>query len=95
MAKAVKKVDEDAMREAMGLVVQRCFQLAGLSQKEAAGLIGKDEAQVARWIAATERPHFDAIFRVDSLQKHLVQAFAELVRVGVELETVIRVRRAG
>lgn len=93
MAKAVKKVDEETIRAAVGLVVRRCFQLAGLSQKEGAALIGRDEAQVARWIAATERPHFDAILKQPDLQRHLIQAFAEMVQAGVELETVIRVTR--
>ena len=98
MAKAVKKMDATDMREAVGLVIRRCFQLAGLTQKEAAALIGRDEAQLARWIAATERPHFDAIWGVVSLRKYLVTAFVELIGAAadVTLETVIRVgRKAG
>lgn len=93
MAKADLKNLEDRWREQVGRAVQRCFLLAGRSQKEAAALIGRDAAQVQRWIAGTERPQFDAIFAVDELRQALVIALAELAGAGVEVETVVRISR--
>lgn len=94
MAKADLKNLERPWRERVGAALQRCFFLAGLSQKEVSGLLGhRDQAQVNRWIAGTERPQFDALFAVECLRQPMVIAFAELVGDGVEVVTEIRVRR--
>jgi hypothetical protein len=93
MAKADLK-NLEMWRTAMGRSVARCFELAGKTQKEGAALVERDAAQVARWIAGTERPQFDALFAVDELRQPLIVALAELAGAGVELETVIRVRRS-
>jgi hypothetical protein len=91
MAKADLK-NVERWRELMGAAVRRCFSLAGVSQKEAAGLLDRDQAQVARWISGAERPQFDALFAAESLRQPLLLALAELA--GVEVETVVRVRRS-
>lgn len=88
MAKALTKSE---MRTRVGKAVARCFQLADVNQSEAADLIERDRAQVARWTSGDERPQFDAILAVERLRPCLVIALAELV--GVECETVIRVKR--
>lgn len=93
MAKADLKKVED-WRGQMGQSVARCFALAGVSQKEGAALIGREAAQVSRWIAGTERPQFDALFAVDVLRQPLILALAELAGQGVEIETQIRIRRS-
>lgn len=80
-------------RVALGRAIQRTFALAGVSQKEAAALIERDQAQIARWIAGSERPQMDAIFAVDALRQSLVVALAELAGAGVEIETVVRISR--
>lgn len=91
MAKALKKV-ELPWRERVGRALQRAFALAGLSQKEVSGLLShRDQAQVNRWIAGTERPQFDALFAVPELRQPLVIALAELAGEGVEVITEIRV----
>lgn len=93
MAKALNK-NETAWRAQIGQAVQRCFALAGVTQKEAAALLERDAAQIARWISAVERAQIDAIFAVERLRQPLVQAFAELAGDGVEVETTIRIRRS-
>lgn len=96
MAKAVNKIETRQIvewKEAVGRAVQRCFLLAGVSQKEAAALLSRDTAQIARWVAGTERPQFDAIFGVDAFRSPLVIALAELAGEGIEVITEIRVRR--
>ncbi len=92
MAKAeVRKAD--MWRLAVGAAIERTRILSGLSLKEFARDIGRDERQIARWIDGTDRPQFDAIFGVDALRQPLVIALAELAGHGVELQTVITIRR--
>jgi predicted XRE-type DNA-binding protein len=92
MAKALNKV-EMPWRQRIGRAIERCIELAGLSQKEAAALLDRDQAQVARWISADERPQLDVIFSVDQLRRTLVIALAELDGDGVEVQTLITIRR--
>lgn len=93
MAKADLK-NLEPWKVALGRAIQRTFALAGVSQKEAAALIARDQAQIARWIAGSERPQMDAIFAVDALRQSFVVALAELAGQGVEIETVVRIRRS-
>lgn len=93
-AKADLKNLETRWRERVGGALARTLQLAGVSQKEASGLLGhKDQSQINRWLAGTERPQFDALLAVEQLRQPLVIALAELAGAGVEVDTVIRVRR--
>ncbi len=91
-AKAVKEI-ENGWRASFAFAVQRCFDIAGVSQKEAAALLNRDVAQLSRWMSGDERPLWDAIFSVERFQVPAVQAIAELAHVGVEIETVVRLRR--
>ena len=96
MAKAdlknLEQAVERAWRARIGSAIRRCLSIAGLTQDQAARLIERDAAQVARWIAGTERPQFDAIFGKDELRGPLVQALAELTD-GAEVTTTITLRR--
>lgn len=91
MAKADLKNIETAA-QLIGKAVSRCFALAGVSQKEAAALVGRDPAQVARWISGAERPQMDALFAVEALRQPLVVALAELA--GADVTTHIAIRRS-
>jgi transcriptional regulator with XRE-family HTH domain len=83
----LKKVD-------VGPIVARTFQLAGLSQKEAAALIGRDQAQIARWVSGAERVQLDALLAVEALRTPFIVALAETAAgSGVAVETSITVRR--
>lgn len=88
-----KAEDDEAWRVAVGQAIDAARQLARLSLKEFAGVIGRNERQVARWISGAERPQFDALFAVEALRKPLVIAFAQLAGQAVEVETVVRVKR--
>ena len=78
MAKAdLKKVEAD-FKAQIGGAIHRAFSLAGWSQKEAAARLNRDAAQVARWIAGTERPQMDALFALDELRWPLIQELAKL-----------------
>lgn len=93
MAKADLRTAEINWRERLGWAVGRVQQLSGLSLKEFAEAVGRDERQVARWITADERAQWDAIARVESLRQLVVIAVAEAMGTGIEIDTVVRIRR--
>lgn len=94
MAKAdLRKAETGEWTAEIGRVVQRVRNFSGLSLKEFAAELGREERQVARWIAGTERPQFDVLFAVEAFRQPLIIALAELAGQGVEIETVVRVRR--
>lgn len=80
-------------RARVGAAIARAFQLAGLSQKEAAAAVGHDQAQVARWLSGQERPQFDALFAVEALRAPLVIALAALAE-DIDVTTTITIRRS-
>lgn len=90
MAKAVNKV-ERTWRERVGHAIARTFALAGVTQKEAAALLDRDPAQIARWVSSDERPQFDVMLSVETFRSPLVQALAELG--GADVLTTITIRR--
>ena len=94
MAKAeFNKVEHRDFRAEIGRAVQQALSIAGWSQKEAAGELGVDTAQVARWIAGTERPQMDRLFAIEALRWPLIQALARLDEQN-EIYTEIRRRTA-
>lgn len=98
MAKAALRThpesgDRPEWRAHLGHAVLRARQLAGLSLKEFADAITRDERQVARWEKGIERPQFDAIFAVEPLRQPMVIALCELAGAAVEIETVVRIRK--
>lgn len=89
---AIRKAEnEDWVR--LGTAVERTRGLLGLTLQEFASAIDKDERQVARWIAGTERTQVDAIFAVAHFQRAFVIALAEQAQ-GVDVVTEIRVPRS-
>lgn len=89
------KIEEPAWREQVGRAIARTFALAGVSQKEAAALLDRDPAQIARWIASSERPSIDVIFSVRLFRGPLVIALAELSTGELDVVTTITIRKAG
>jgi ribosome-binding protein aMBF1 (putative translation factor) len=93
MAKAdLRKAEVADLREQIGRGIERARLLSGMSLKEFADAIGRDERQIARWITGAERPQFDAIFAVKELRGPLVIALAELSGT-VDVQTTLVIRR--
>lgn len=102
MAKAdLKKVEAD-YRKRVGECIRRARKAVDWTLKELGGEIEKatgrtpdsvDTAQLSRWEAGTERPHFDALFAVDALRGSLL---LELARLSDRIEVlhVIQIRRS-
>ncbi len=90
----LRKAEILEWKTGVGRAIERMRLLASLSLKELADAIKRDERQVARWIAGTERPQFDALFAVPRLRQPLVVAIAELAQAdGIEITTHIELRR--
>lgn len=79
------KKDGAAMRE-----VQHAF---GLTLKEFAAAIGKDERQVERQMQGVERPQIEAVRAIARFEGPMLIALARRAD-GVEVDTVIHVRRS-
>lgn len=85
---------EDEWLVLVGEAVERIRLQAGLSLKEFAAALKKDERQVARWENGTEHAQFGVIFAVEDFRAYAVIALAEIAKDNVELITEIRVRRS-
>lgn len=70
--------------------VQHVF---GLTLKEFAAELGKNESQIRRQIEGHERPQIEAVFAVERFQPAMVIALARLA-AGVEIDTVLTIRRS-
>lgn len=94
MAKVdLRKADDEDWKAEVGHAIERVKNMTGLSLKEFADAMDRDDRQVARWIAGVERPQFDALFAVERFRQPLVIALAELIDHGVEVQTHITIRR--
>jgi hypothetical protein len=93
MVKADLRKEEREWTGRVGSAVQRAISLLGWSLKEFAAAVDRDERQCSRWISGSERPQFDTLFAVEQLRQPLIVAFSEMAGVGVEVETVVRIRR--
>jgi len=91
MAKASLRKTENDGWVWLGIAVERARSLCGLSLKEFADAVGRDERQVARWITGAERTQADAIFAVLKLRRAFVIALAEQAGEGVHVSTEIRI----
>lgn len=92
LAKAHLRKAEKADWIALGRVIARTQVICGLSLKEFADAIGRNERQVARWMLGTEQGQAAPILAVARLRQPFLIALAE--HVGVCVETVIRVKSA-
>lgn len=84
MAKAdLKRLAIEHFRAEIGRMLDRAIGASGLSKKEAAALMECDAAQLARWIAGSERLQLDKLLMVEALRKPLICALAQLVGAQV------------
>ena len=88
----VRKAEIERQWRAWGGCLDEVRGVFRLTLLEFAAAVGKDERQVARWIAGTERPQIETVFAVEKFQGPLVIALARLAS-GVEVDTVIHIRR--
>lgn len=90
---ALRKPETAEDRRLIGRALDRARQLRGWNLNEFADAVQRDPRQVARWFEGTESAQFHAIWTVVSLRQPVIVAFAEIAGEGVEVETVVTVRR--
>lgn len=94
MAKAaIRKADTDGLYQALGGAMCEVMRSMGLSLKEFACELGKDERQLHRQMEGTDRPQIEAVFAIDRFRGPMVIALARLA-ADVDVVTEIRVRRS-
>ena len=93
-AKADLKKLEEQWKQQIGAAIDYAISQANRTQKEVWVALGhNDPSQLNRWIAGTERPHFDKLFAIEWLRQPLVIALAGLGGCGVEVQTTITLKR--
>src|SRR5688572_10090549 len=94
MAKAgLCKTENEVFYARLGQCIDEVRNVFGLTLKEFAAVLGKNESQMRRQIEGKERPQIEAVFAVERFQGAMVIALARLA-TGVEVVTVIHVRRS-
>ena len=93
MAPGRVRTPDIAWSEAIGTALQRAVALVGWSNKEAAAKVGVDDAEFGKWLSGGRRPQLDRLFAVAELRQPLIVALAELAGEGVEVQTVVTIRR--
>jgi ribosome-binding protein aMBF1 (putative translation factor) len=89
----LRKTGDEAFYARIGQCIDEVRNVFGLSIKEFAAVLGKNESQVRRWVEGSERPQIEAVFAVEKFQGAMVIALARLA-TGVDVDTVIHVRRS-
>lgn len=86
-----KKLAE--LRVVVGRLVERAFELMGITKQDAAYRMGyTDAGTVSRWCSGTERPLFDKLIAIDGFEEAWVLALAARCS-RIDVETVVRIRR--
>lgn len=91
--KGVRKTETEAYYASLGACMREVQHAFGLTLKEFAAALGKDERQVERQMEGKERPQIEAVFAVEKFRGPLVIALARLA-ADVDVVTEIRVRRS-
>lgn len=91
-AGGIRKAETEAYYASLGRCIAEVQHAFGLTLKEFAGELDKDERQVQRQMEGKERPQLEAVFAVERFRGPLVIALARL-SADVDVVTEIRVRR--
>lgn len=94
MAKAsIRKTDTEGLYQALGAAMCEVMRAMGLSLKEFACELGKDERQIHRQMEGKDRPQLEAVFAIERYRGPMLIALARL-SADVDVVTEIRVRRS-
>ena len=89
---SIRKPDTETYYASLGGCIEEVRRVSGLSLKEFACEVKKDERQLARQIEGKDRPQLEAVFAIERFRGPLVIALAKLA-ADVDVVTEIRVRR--
>lgn len=95
MAKANVTGDDIDRMKAVGVAVFTAMTACKWGVKELAAKVGRDEAEVSRWLSGVRRPQFDLLFSIDEMQEPLVLALADVLAPGkFTKRTTLETRRS-
>lgn len=86
----------EEFKRAIGRAIETALKAADISKKEAAQTMGYGENQstVTAWITGEETPQFAKLWMLGPrFRQELVIALAGLCDIGVEIETIVKIRR--
>lgn len=92
-AAGIRKADTERYYASLGACMEEVRCVFGLSLKEFADALQKDERQLKRQIDGGDRPQLEAVFAVERFRAPLVIALAKLA-ADVDVVTTITVRRS-
>jgi hypothetical protein len=76
-----------------GRAIARAMHVRGWSLKEFADAAQRGERQLARWMDGTEHAQLDTLFAIVSFRQPLIVALAECAGLGVEVQTIVTLRK--
>ena len=80
----------------LGRILQRAFELAHLEPKDAAYRLGySNESIIYKWFAGSENPHMAKLLTLDGFPLALVLALAQSGIEGIDVQTIVTMRRTG
>lgn len=88
----LRKSEIDPFYARIGQCLDEVRNVFGLTLKEFAIALGKNESQLRRQIEGRERPQIEAVFAVERFQPALVIALARMA-TGIEIDTVLHIRQ--
>jgi hypothetical protein len=89
----VRKAEIERLWVQWGACIDEVRGVFRMTLQQFAAKLGKDERQVARWIAGIERPQIEAVLAVDEFNGPMLIALARSAS-GVYVDTVIHIRRS-
>ena len=89
----LRNPETECWRAPVGKAIANVQSRSGLSLKEFAAAVQRDERQVARWLTGVEHAQLAAILAVPVLRQLLLVALAESIGESVEIKTTIEIRR--
>lgn len=90
--KRMVRIPDITWNARIGTAIQAAVAIVGWSNKEAAAMVGVDDAEFGKWLSGGRRPQLDRLFALEALRWPLIQCLAKLDEQN-EVETTIR-RRA-
>ena len=80
----------------LGVILQHAFKLAHLEPKEVAYRLGyTDESIIYKWFAGTENPNMAKLLTLNGFPLALVLSLAQSGIEGIDVQTVVTMRRTG
>lgn len=94
MAKTlIRKAEKNLLWVKDGAAMREVQNFSGLTLKEFAAALGKDERQIERQMQGLERPQTEVVRANERFEGPMVIAMARRTS-GMEVDTVVHIRRA-